>query len=254
MGDVMKALVTGAGSGMGRDMARYLASMDVELILVGRDKAKLDDLQKELKVKNKVIIADLSDLVKVKELYVLVRNEDIDILINNAGFGLFGSFIETDINKELEMIRTNVEAVHILTKLFLRDMQKRNSGYILNVASMAAFNPGPLMATYYATKAYVNNLTEAIYEELRRSNSNVHISSLCPGPVNTNFNNVAGVEFSVKALSSEDVSKYAIDKMFDGKAVIVPGTLMKLTCFFRRFLSRSLVRKIAYNIQKRKKK
>lgn len=250
----MKALVTGASSGIGRDIAKYLASLGHELILVGRNKEKLESLQKELKVKSTVVIVDLSDLTKVKELYILAKNFDIDILVNNAGFGVFGEFSETDLNKELEMINTNITAVHLLTKLFLRDMKKKDSGYILNVASMAAFGPGPLMATYYATKAYVNNLTEAIHEELRRSNSNVHIASLCPGPVDTNFNNVAGVSFSVKPLSSEMVSKYAIDSMFKGKVVIVPGMLMKLTLFIRRFASRSLMRKITYNIQKKKDK
>ncbi len=250
----MKALITGASSGIGRDMARYLASLGHELILVGRDKEKLESLQNELKVDSKVIIADLSDITKVKEVYVLTKNESIDILINNAGFGLFGKFYETDLNRELEMIHTNVEAVHLLTKLFLRDMQKRNSGYILNVASLAAFGPGPLMATYYATKAYVNNLTEAINEELRREKSNVFVCSLCPGPVNTNFNNVAGVQFGVKALSSEEVARYAIDMMFKKKVVIIPGTMMKLSMFARRFASRSLMRKITYNIQEKKKR
>jgi len=250
----MKALVTGASSGIGRDIARYLASLGHELILVGRNKEKLESLQKELSVKSTVVIVDLSDTTKVKELYVLAKNFDIDILVNNAGFGVFGEFSETDLNKELEMINTNITAVHLLTKLFLRDMKKKNSGYILNVASSAAFGPGPLMATYYATKAYVNNLTEAIHEELRRSNSNVHIASLCPGPVDTNFNNVAEVSFSVKPLSSEMVSKYAIDSLFKGKVVIVPGMLMKLTLFIRRLASRSLMRKITYNIQKKKDK
>jgi len=250
----MKALVTGASSGIGRDIAKYLASLGHELILVGRNKEKLESLQKELKVKSTIVIVDLADSTKVKELYILAKNFDIDILVNNAGFGVFGEFSETDLNKELDMINTNIVAVHLLTKLFLRDMKKKDNGYILNVASSAAFGPGPLMATYYATKAYVNNLTEAIHEELRRSNSNVHIASLCPGPVDTNFNNVAGVSFSVKPLSSEMVSKYAIDSLFKGKVVIVPGFLMKLTLFIRRFASRSLMRKITYNIQKKKDK
>ncbi len=248
----MKALITGASSGIGREMALYLASMDYELILVGRDKKKLEELQNSLNVSSQVIVADLSDITKVKEVYVMTKNDNIDILINNAGFGMFGKFYETDINRELEMINTNVLAVHLLTKLYLRDMQKRNSGYILNVASSAAFGPGPLMATYYATKAYVNNLTEAINEELRRNNSNVFVCSLCPGPVDTNFNNVAGVKFSVKPLTSQEVAKYAIDKMFKKKVVIVPSFGMKMALFFRRFASRKLMRKITYNIQKSK--
>lgn len=248
----MKALITGAGSGIGRDMAKYLASKGYDLILVGRDKQKLEELQNILKVNTQIIIADLSDPTRVKEVYVMTRNEDIDILINDAGFGAFGKFYETDLNNEIDMINTNVLAVHLLTKLFLRDMQKKNSGYILNVASLAAFGPGPLMATYYATKAYVNNLTEAINEELRRENSNVFVCSLCPGPVDTNFNNVAGVHFGVKALASEEVAKYAIDMMFKKKVVIIPGFKMKLALFGRRFISRKALRKITYEIQSKK--
>ena len=250
----MKALITGASSGIGMDMAKYLASLNYDLILVGRNKEKLENFQKSLKVDTQIIIADLSDVTKVKEVYVMTKNEDIDILINNAGFGLFGKFFETDLNEEMTMINTNVIAVHLLTKLFLRDMQKRNYGYILNVSSSAAFGPGPLMATYYATKAYVNNLTEAINEELRRDKSNVFVCSLCPGPVDTNFNKTAGVEFSVKPLTSEEVAKYAIDSMLKKKVVIVPGLKMKLALFFRRFTTRSLMRKITYNIQKSKLK
>ena len=249
----MKALITGASSGIGKSIAQYLASMKYDLILVGRDKQKLEELQKSLGVESKIIIADLSDITKVKEIYVLTKNDDIDILINNAGFGLFGSFAETDLNSELEMIRTNVEAVHLLTKMFLRDMKKRNTGYILNVASLAAFGPGPLMATYYATKSYVNNLTEAINEELRREKSNVFVCSLCPGPVDTHFNDTAGVKFSIAPLSSDYVARYAINQMFKHKVVIIPGFKMRLSMFFRRFISRKVIRKITYNIQKSKK-
>lgn len=248
----MKALVTGAGSGIGRDIAIYLAEKGYDLILVGRDKPRLEQLQNSLKVNSQIIIADLSIESKAKEVYVMTKNEDIDILVNNAGFGAFGKFYETDLNNEIDMINTNLVAVHLLTKLFLRDMVKRNSGYILNVASSAAFGPGPLMATYYATKAYVNNLTEAINEELRRENSNVFVCSLCPGPVDTNFNNVAGVHFGVKAMTSEEVARYAIDSMFKKKVVITPGFKMKMALFGRRFISRKAIRKITYNIQKSK--
>ncbi|MBP5683787.1 MAG: SDR family oxidoreductase [Bacilli bacterium] len=250
----MKALITGASSGIGREMAKYLASLGHDLILVGRSKEQLEKLQNELKVDTQIVIVDLSDQKKVKELYVIMKNENIDILINNAGFGDFGNFYETDINRELEMINTNIVAVHLLTKLFLRDMKKRDSGYILNVASIAAFGPGPLMATYYATKAYVNNLTEAIYEELRREKSNVHISSLCPGPTASKFFDRAGVTFAVKPMECEEVAKYGIDKMFKGKVVIVPGFFNKCSIFFRRFASRGLIRKVTYKLQKAKKK
>ena len=158
----MKVLITGASSGIGLDMAKYLAQQKHELILVARDRKKLEYIQEKLPTKVTIIVADLSNEQKVKELYVLTKGENIDILINNAGFGTFGYFTETDLNKELEMIDTNIKAVHVLTKLFLKDMQQRNSGYILNVASSAAFQPGPLMSTYYATKSYFYQLTEAL--------------------------------------------------------------------------------------------
>ena len=163
-------------------------------------KEKLQKVQEELGKNVKIVVADLSNESKLKELYVLCKNDKIDVLINNAGFGDCGKFTETDLSKELEMIDVNIKAVHVLTKLFLKDMKKRNSGYILNVASMAAFAPGPLMATYYSTKAYVLRLTTSIYEELRMDKSKVVVSCLCPGPVKTNFNNVANVKFSVKPL------------------------------------------------------
>lgn len=248
----MKALITGASSGIGRDMARYLASKKYELILVGRDKERLEELQETLPTKVTIIVADLVNLQKVKELYVLTAKENVDILINNAGFGDFGYFTETDLNKELSMIDTNIKAVHVLTKAFLKDMEKRNSGYILNVASSAAFQPGPLMATYYATKSYVYQLTEAINYEQKKKKTNVHISVLCPGPVNTNFNNVAGVKFGVKPLSSPYVAKYAIDQMLKEKMLIIPGFKMKCAKFFSRFLSDKFLLRITYRIQKKK--
>lgn len=250
----MKALITGASSGIGLDMARYLATKKCELILVARDKEKLEKVQESLPTKVTIIVADLANEQKVKELYVLTKKENIDILINNAGFGLFGDFTETDLNKELNMIDTNIKAVHLLTKSFLKDMEKNNHGYILNVASSAAFQPGPLMATYYATKSYVYQLTEAIYYEQKKKGSNVHVSVLCPGPVDTNFNNVAGVRFGVKPLNSSYVAKYAIDQMFKEKMLIIPGFTMKCAKFLGRFVSDKFLLRIAYRIQKRKTK
>lgn len=248
----MKVLITGASSGIGLDMAKYLASQKHELILVAREKEKLEKVQKQLKTKVTIIVVDLAVEQKVKELYALTKKENIDVLINNAGFGDCGYFTETDLNKELDMINTNVKAVHILTKLFLKDMEKKNFGYILNVASSAAFQPGPLMSTYYATKSYVYHLTEGVYYEQKKKKSNVHISVLCPGPIKTNFNNVAGVKFNIKQLKSEDVAKYAIDKMFENKMLIIPGFKMKCAKFFGRFLSDKALLRLAYKIQKKK--
>lgn len=248
----MKALITGASSGIGLDMAKYLATKKYELILVARDKEKLEKIQETLPTKVTIIIADLSNEQKVKELYILTKKEDIDILINNAGFGDFGYFTETDLNKELEMINTNIKATHILTKSFIKDMEKKNSGYILNVASSAAFQPGPLMGTYYATKSYVYQLSEAIHYEQKKKKTNVHISVLCPGPVDTNFNNIAGVKFGIKPLKSSYVAKYAIDNLLNKKMLIIPGFKMKCSKFFGRFISDKLMLKIIYRIQKKK--
>ena len=248
----MKVLITGASSGIGLDMAKYLAQQKHELILVARDRKKLEYIQEKLPTKVTIIVADLSNEQKVKELYVLTKGENIDILINNAGFGDFGYFTETDLNRELEMIDTNIKAVHVLTKLFLKDMEQRNSGYILNVASSAAFQPGPLMSTYYATKSYVYQLTEALYYEQKKKNTNVHLSVLCPGPVKTNFNNVAGVKFGVKPLSSSYVSKYAIDNLLKKKMLIIPGFKMKCAKFLGRFVSDKFLLRMTYRIQKKK--
>ena len=199
----MKALVTGASSGIGKEMAYYLDKLGYDLILVARDKVKLEEVQNKLSKKSKIVIIDLANEKKIKDLYMLVKNENIDLLINNAGFGLFGDYEDVDLLKELEMIDVNVKAVHILTRMFLKDMDKRGSGRIINVASSAGLlKGGPLMSTYYATKSYVVSFSLAIYEELRRKNSNVKISVLCPGPVDTNFNNVAGVKFNIKSLTS----------------------------------------------------
>ena len=250
----MRALITGASSGIGYSMAKYLSSLGYDLILVARDKERLQAIQKELKTDVKIVVADLSQESKLKDLYVLCKNDNIDILVNNAGFGMFGEFNSLDLNAELTMIDVNIRAVHTLTKLFLKDMVKRDSGYILNVSSSASFQAGPLMATYYASKSYVTKLTLAIYEELRRSKSNVHVSCLCPGPVKTNFNNVANVDFSMKGLDSDYVAKYAIDKLLKKKLIIIPGFKMKSLAFFNRFVSTKRALKTVYKFQKKKEK
>ena len=249
----MKALVTGASSGLGRDFARKLSLMGYDIIAVARDENNLLKLKEELKTDVKIIAMDLGDTQNCINLYEKLKMEDIDILINNAGFGVFGGFDETDIHKELNMIDVNVKAVHILTKLFLKNFKEKDKGYILNVASSAAFEPGPLMAAYYASKSYVLRLSQSIYEELRRDKSHVHISCLCPGPVDTNFNNVAGVRFTVKALQSKDVVNYAINCMFKKKLVIITGVFMKLSRIATKILPDKLMARFAYNIQKSKR-
>ena len=246
----MKALITGASSGMGRDMAKILSQNGYDLILVARDEKKLEEVKKQLKTETKIVVIDISNEENCKKIYE--ENKDIDILINNAGFGDCGHFEETSLDKDIQMIHTNIIAYHILTKLYLKEMIKKDSGKILNVASIAGFMPGPLMTTYYSTKNYVVRFSESIREELRRKKSKVQISILCPGPVDTNFNKVADVEFALKGLSSEYVAKYAINKFFKGKFYIVPGWKIKLARIGAKLAPASFVAKISYNMQKRK--
>ncbi len=251
----MKALVTGASSGIGRDIARILSEYGYDLILVARDKAKLEEVQKELKTNVQIAVLDLSDEKAIKELYIVTQKENIDVLVNNAGFGDFGDYTETELPKELDMINVNIKAVHILTKMFLKDFTAKNHGHIINIASIAGLMPGgPLMSTYYATKSYVVSFSLAIAEELRRNKSNVKISVVCPGPVATNFDNVAGVKFSLHQQTSEYVARYAVVKALkDEKLIIIPGFQNKLIAFFNRFVCKKSLLKIAYNTQKRKR-
>lgn len=251
--DLMKALVTGATSGIGQSIARKLAKRGWELILTGRNESMLREMQTTIGKGTEIIAADLSKREEVFRVYEFCKGKDVDMLVNNAGYGLFGKFDETDMNDELAMIDLNVTALHILTKLFLRDFKRRDYGTILNVASVAGFMPGPLMATYYATKNYVLKLSIAIYEELRRSKSNVTITVLCPGPVATNFNNRAGVSFSVKPITADYAAEYALHKAFTGKLFAIPGLTVKLGAFASRFVPYKILSAIVYNVQQAKK-
>lgn len=247
----MKALITGASSGIGRDIARYLSSLGYDLVIVARRENLLKELKEDLKTNVEIECMDVS---QTENCYKLAeKHPDIDILINNAGFGKFGEFIETDIQQEISMVNTNVVGVQLLTKLYLQKMQEKNKGYILNVASVAGLLPGgPLMATYYATKSYIVSMTRSIAEELRIRNSDVKICVLCPGPVNTDFDNVANVKFSLKGLSSEYVAKYAIDKFLKDKFYILPGFTIKITKIFSKIIPTSILSKCTYHMQKRK--
>lgn len=249
----MKALITGASSGIGREIAKYLASLNYDLIIVARNTEKLNQLKSEIKnVDVRVITLDLSREQDALDLYEHLKGDRIDFLVNNAGFGAYGKFTEVPLETELALIHTNVCAVHILTKLYLKEMVARNSGYILNVGSAAGFLAGPTFSSYYASKNYVVRLTQAIHEELRRDKSNVKVSVLCPGPVQTNFNDVANVKFCIRGLTPELVAKYAVDKTLLGKMIITPGFEMKATRFFEHFLSEKALTRISYNVQMKK--
>ena len=176
------------------------------------------------------------------------------MLINNAGYGIFGRFDETDIEDELNMLNVNITALHILTKLFLRDFKKKNRGIILNVASSAGFMTGPLLSSYYASKNYVVRLSLAIAQELKKAKSKVRISIFCPGPVDTNFNNRAGVVFSVKPISADFAAKYAIDNALSGRTVIIPTFKMKLGVLGAKLAPEKILSSVTYTIQKKKLK
>ena len=249
----MISMITGASSVIGRDISRILSEQyGCDLIFVARRIDRLKELKAQLPTRVQAISCDLSSEQACRRLYQKVKGKRIDILINNAGFGLFGSFEETSLDRELEMIDTNIRAMHILSKLFLHDFVRRDSGYLLNVASSAAFYPGPLMATYYATKAYVLRLSQAVKEELRRRGSRVSVTALCPGPVRTEFDQVADVRFSVRGLPSRQVAQYAVESMFRQRLTAIPGPLMKAARLAQRAVPDWLVLRISYHMQKRK--
>ena len=248
---MVKVLITGASSGMGREMAKILANSYDELVLVGRSKDRLNEVKKELSDKAKIVVevSDLCDIDCCKNLYQ--KHRDIDLLINNAGFGDYGEFVLTDVDKDIKMIQTNVMGLHILTKLYLKDMVDKDKGHILNVASIAGFMPGPLMTTYYATKGYVVRLSEAIREELKRKHSKVKISILCPGPVKTNFEKNANVSFYFPGVDAYGVAKYALDHL--NKFYIVPGFGTKISRIFLQMIPGSWSAKIMYKLQSQRK-
>ena len=248
----MKVLITGASSGIGKSIAIEYAKEGYDLVLVARNKSKLDEVKKEIgnNVSVEVVSMDLNDIDNCKRLYN--EHKDIDMLINNAGLGLFGEFIDNDLDKELGMIDTNIRSMHTLMKLYLSDMVKKDKGQILNVASIAGFMPGPLMSTYYASKNYVVSLSEGVREELRKSKSNVRLSILCPGPVKTNFDNVAGVKFSLKGKNSDEIARYTVKCMKKGKFYIVPGFDIKILRFISVIIPNSLISKVVYYQQRKK--
>ena len=241
----MIALVTGASSGIGRDIARSLAKHGINVIITARRKDRLEELKAELieeyGVKVMTITADLSDQKQVFALYEKVKKYDIDILINNAGFGVFGEFTESNLGKELNMLNVNVRAFHILFKLFLKDFKKRGCGYILNTASAAGFLPGPMFSSYYASKAYVVRMTQAIAEELRADHSGVHVSMLCPGPVATEFDTNAKIKFLTVPTSSEKLAEHAVREMFAGKLLIAENAFSKSLLYLEKLVPDSVL-------------
>lgn len=250
------AVITGASSGIGACFARRLAEEGYSLVLIARRRERLEELARELEEGGTSVEIEVMDLSQKEEcfrLMLVLENKRIGVFINNAGFGDCGIFTETNLDKDLEMIDVNVRALHILTKLVLRKMQKQGGGYLLNVASSAGLIPaGPYMATYYATKAYVTSMTRAVARELREEGSRVYIGALCPGPVDTEFNSVANVEFALSGITPEYCADYAIEQMKRRKVVIVPSVAMKAATTFGRMLPQSAYIAIAGHQQKKK--
>jgi short-subunit dehydrogenase len=245
------ALVTGASGGIGLEIARVLAS-DHDLVLVARSAAKLDALATELGGA-RVIAADLSDPGAVGK--VAAEVPDVDVLVNNAGVGDFGAFATVDPDKTLAMIQLNVTSLTALTRRYLPGMLERGSGRVLNVASTASFQPGPLMAVYYATKAYVLSFSEALAEEVR--GSGVTVTALCPGPTASGFQAAADMELSPlvanrKLPTAADVARYGVKAMQRGEAVAVPGAMNKIMAASVRFTPRPVIRRIVRRMQETK--
>lgn len=248
----MRAVITGATSGIGKAMACQLAQDGWSLVLTGRNQTVLEQLQKNLPTAVEILPLDLAEEEAPYRLFDFCKKKRVDLLVNNAGFGIFGRFTETNLQEEMDLLAVNVRALHILTKLFLKKFQVQKHGRILNVASSAGFLTGPLLSSYYASKNYVVRLSLAIAEELRRQHSPVTMSILCPGPVDTNFNARAGVSFSVPPMSSQQVAAYALEKTMEGKLLIVPGVGMKLALFGARFVPHTWLSVITYEVQKKK--
>lgn len=236
------AVVTGATSGIGLEFTQQLGRQGYRLLLVARRGDRLYQMKEELSsvgVQAEVLIADLVSDYGRDMLIRWMGQHRMDVFINNAGFGLAGSFLETEAEREQEMIGLNVTAMHLLMKAALKSMQERGVGYILNVASSAGLLPGgPYMATYYATKAYVASLTQAVAEELRLAGSRIYVGCLCPGPVDTEFNSVAEVQFALKGISPEKCVRTAINGMKKRKTVIVPTLTIKGAALAGRLLPR----------------
>ncbi len=254
------ACITGASSGIGAEFARQLAAEGYSVILVARRQDRLIDLGQELAsdyhVECECITADLSDLNECENLVSHLKSKremPLDILINNAGFGAVGRFDQNDISNDLNMIDVNIKALHYIAHQMMPHFIERNHGHIINVGSVAGLMPGgPYMATYYATKSYVVSLTNALAEELKRLGSHAQVHALCPGPVNTEFNDVANVKFSLKGISARECVSYCIDEADRGKIIIIPNMMVKVAAVVSKLVPKEIVLGIVARSQKSK--
>ena len=247
-------LITGATSGIGYELTNIFAENKYNVIITGRNSEKLIKMKEDLMNKYNINIytfdKDLSKKNSAIELYNEIIEKDIiiDILINNAGFGYVGAFLDEDIKKDNSMITLNIETVTYLTKLIAKDMVKRNFGKILNVASTGGYHPGPYTAVYYATKSYVLSFSEAMYYELKKYN--ITVSTLCPGATKTNFAKNEGKADNPKARSPKQVAEYAYKGLMKGKRIIIPGIENKLMVLLPRKIAAPFIGKYQTALKK----
>lgn len=250
------ALITGAASGLGFELALLLAKDGYNIILIDINSKKLEEAKtiilKEYNIKITLMVKDLSLVNIAQEIYDDLNNAEIDVIINNAGFGLFGTFHNTDWKRGLQMLNLHILTTTHLIKLILPNMVERGSGKILNLSSLAAFQPGPLMALYYASKAYVLSFSEAISNELK--GTGVSVTVLCPGPTKTAFQSVVSADSSENKIGlnmacPKDVATYGYNAMQKGKVVAIPGVFNKFLAALPRVLTRNRTTKIVRKIQ-----
>lgn len=248
------AVITGASSGIGREFAKRFSAEGYRLVLVARRRERMEELAKTLDTECKIMVADLSEIEECKALCDRLEKIPVGIFINNAGFGDCNYFLKGEETKELEMIDVNVKSVHFLMKRMLKKMSLQGGGYILNVASSAGLMPaGPFMATYYATKSYVTSLTRGVAQELKEKKNPVYVGALCPGPVNTEFNQVANAGFSLPGISPEKCVDCALKGMKKKKMIIVPSFSIKCATTGAKILPTDLIIRIASYQQKKKR-
>lgn len=247
-----KVLITGATSGIGYEFAKIFMSDDFELILVGRNSEKLNELKKladENCVSTFIISFNLSNIEELEDLYSIIKNKcgTVDILINNAGIGFNGEFSDITWEKHLDVLNLNIISLTKLTKLFLKDMILNGEGKILNVASTGAYQPGPLIGVYYATKAYVLSFSESLREEVK--DKGIQVTTLCPGATKTNFSKRSGKGDLDVAMSAEKVAKIGYNALMKNKGICIPGIMNKVLVFFSKIAPTSLNAKIVKKIQ-----
>lgn len=248
----MLAVITGASSGIGKELAYQLAEKNYNLVLVARREDRLIEIKKDLEkhgITVEIKAYDIQNLKNCEQLILDLKKQKVDLLINNAGFGMYGDALEIETSKEFEMIDLNIKSLHYLTKEAIKIM---DAGQIINISSMAAFLPTPLLSSYAASKAYVYSYSEALRYELKKRNIPINIMTVCPGPVKTEFNEIANATPKMKGLSVTKCVSEIIKGIEKKRHLVIPGFKMKVLKFTLRFVPNWLILKASYRIQQKK--